>query len=140
VSAANQQHLVLWLLRHEAKDSDEPEALLAAAERSLQKLCTLVAKLMTAAGCQSLVARAIQLAAAEAPFLQGVRAGIVPGACLEGVQESAQGVTSEQKLAGLVAVLAQLIGLLELFIGDDVTRRLVRDEWPDVPLGQGLTV
>jgi hypothetical protein len=141
VSTANilRRQLALWLLRREANESDEPNALLAAAERSLQKLCTRLAKLVTAESCHQLVARAIHLAAVEAPFLQGVRAGMVPGACLEGVQESAQGVMSEQKLAGLVAVLAQLIGLLELFIGDDVTRRLVRDVWPDAPLGLGGT-
>lgn len=139
VSAATKQYLVLWLLRQEANDSEEPEALLTAAERCLQKLCTRLAKLMTAAGCQSLMARAIQLATAEAPFLQGVRAGMIPGACLEGVHEGVQGLDSEQKQAGLVGVLTQLIGLLERLIGEDVTRRLVRDVWPDVPLGPGLT-
>jgi hypothetical protein len=141
VSTANslQEQLALWLLRREANGSDEPNVMLAAAERCLQKLCTRLAKLMTAAGCQSLVARAIHLAAAEAPFLHGVRAGLIPGACLDGVQESAVGLVSEQKQAGLVAVLAQLIGLVEWLIGHDVTRSLVRDVWPDLPLGSGLT-
>ena len=133
--APAQRRLALWLLRREASDGDGPDTTRTAAERSCQKLCVRLASLVTAAGCQSLLARAIHLAAAEAPFLRGVRAGVVPGACLEGVQESIRGVTPEQTQAGLVAVVAHLIGLLALFVGDDVTERLVRDVWPDAPLG-----
>ena len=44
---------------------------------------------------------------------------MVPGASIEGMQESGQGVTVDQKRMGLVAVVAELIGLLEQFVGQD---------------------
>jgi len=131
--------LAAWLLEQETDDAADPDAVLAAAERTCQKLCTRLAKLVTVAGCQSLLARAIHLAAAEAPFLRAVRAGTIPGQCLENVQESADGATRQQTQAGLHAVVAHLIGLLVLFIGEGMTGRLVRDVWPDAPLGAGGT-
>jgi len=117
---------------------------LTAAERTCQMLCIRLAKLVTAAGCQSLLARAIHLAAADAPFLRDVRAGMVPGACLEGVQESthaamADGATADQTRAGLEAIITHLVNLLALFIGPDLTGRLVHDVWPDAPLGADHT-
>ena len=111
-----------------------PDAFKAAAERTCQKLCTRLARLVTAAGCQSLLARAIHLAAAEAPFLRGVRAGMLPETCLQGFAESAQGASSEQVQGAVVAVVTQLISLLALFIGDQMTGRLVHDVWPEAPL------
>ncbi len=126
--------LAAWLLQYEGGDADNVDAVLEAAERTCQKLCTRLARLVTTAGCQLLLARAIHLAEAEAPFLQGVRAGTVPGPCLEGVQDSTAGATGEQARSGLVAMIAHLIGLLGLFIGDHLTRRLVHDVWPDAPL------
>jgi hypothetical protein len=127
--------LAAWLLEHETDDPDDPDAALAAAERMCQKLSTRLVKLITVAGCQSLLARAIHLAAAEAPFLRGVRAGTIPGPCLENVRDSTREATYQQAQAGLIAVVAHLIGLLVLFIGEDMTERLVRDVWPDAPLG-----
>jgi hypothetical protein len=129
-----QQQLAVWLLRRDVNDSDEPDVVLGAAERSLQMLCIRLAKLVTASGCELLLARAIHLAAVENPFLRSVRAGLVPGMCLEGLRESGPGATFEQMEAGVVAVSAQFIGLLDTFIGEGVTGRLIRDIWPDAPL------
>jgi hypothetical protein len=129
--------LAAWLLEHETDDPGDPDAALAAAQRTCQKLCTRLAKLVTAAGSQSLLARAIHLAAAEAPFLRGVRAGTIPGPCLENVQDSAHGETYEQTQAGLQAVVAHFVDLLVLFIGESVTGRLVCDVWPTAPLSTG---
>jgi hypothetical protein len=129
--------LAAWLLEHETDSADVPDAFLAAAERTCQKLSTRLAKLVTVAGCQSLLARAIHLAVAEAPFLRGVRAGTIPEPCLENVRDSAREATYQQTQAGLLAVVAHLIGLLVRFIGEDMTERLVRDVWPDAPLGIG---
>ena len=63
----NQRRLAIWLLRRDVNESDEPDVVLGAAERSLQMLCVRLAKLVTASGCQLLLARAIHLAAVEDP-------------------------------------------------------------------------
>ena len=138
-AATHAVRLAEWVLRDETGDGDDPDAVLAAAERICQKLSTRLAKLVTAAGCQSLLARAVHLAAAEAPFVRGVRAGMIPGPCLQNVRDSARGATCQQTQAALIAVVAHLIGLLALFIGDDLTGRLVRDVWPEAPLNAGGT-
>ena len=135
----NQRRLAVWLLRRDVNDSDEPDVVLGAGERSLQMLCVRLAKLVTASGTQLLLARAIHLAAVENPILLSVRAGMVPGLCLEGLRESGAGAAFEQMEAGLEAVVSQLIGLLGLFIGEGVTGRLVRDVWPDAPLSLSET-
>jgi hypothetical protein len=133
---AERSDLAAWLLR-DASDSGEPAGVAASAERSFYQLCTRLSELATPLGCQALLNRAIRLATGEFPFLQGVRAGQLPGECLVGVQQSAQGVKLEHMKAGLVAVMAQLIGLFELFLGEDLVARLVRDVWPDAPLSMG---
>lgn len=138
-SAEAVRPLAAWLLQHEADDAEDPEAFLAAAERASQKLCTRLAKLVTMAGCQSLLERAIHLAAAEAPVLHNVRAGILPGKCLQGLAESAHGAPAEQMQAALVAVVTHLLGLLTQFIGAPMTARLVHDVWPEAPLSPGGT-
>jgi hypothetical protein len=136
--SAEQSYLAAWLLR-ESTDAGELAAVVASAERSFHMLCTRLSELATPNGCQALLNRAIRLAAAEFPFLQGVRAGMLPRECLEGVQESGQGETLEHMKAGLVAVMAQLIGLFELLIGEDLLARLVRHAWPDAPLSMDYT-
>ena len=75
--------------------------------------------------------RAIHLAAAEAPVLRGVRAGMLPETCLQGLAESAQGAPLEQMQVAFLAVVTHLIGLLALFKGDPMTVRLVQDVWPE---------
>ena len=131
------RHVALWVLRQESNGADGADCSQAAVERSCQKLCTRLARLVTAAGSQALVARAIHLAATDAPFLSGLRAGVVPAACLEGVHEATRGVSPELAQTGLVSVMAHLLGLLVTFIGPDVTARIVGDVWPDPPFGRG---
>jgi len=135
---AEPAHLADWLLR-EPSDSGDPGVIAASAERSFHSLCTQLVELATPSGCQALLNRAIRLAAVEFPFLQGVRAGQIPGECLEGVLESGQEVTSEHLKAGLVAVMAQFIDLLELFVGEALMARLIRQVWPDAPLNRDTT-
>ncbi len=126
--------LAEWFLR-DARDASEPEAIVASAERSFHSLCTRLLELATPSGCQVLLNRAIRLASCEFPFLARVRAGRLPGQCLEGVQESVRGVTSEHLKGGLVAVMTRLISLFELFVGETLMAHLIRQGWPDAPLG-----
>ena len=132
--AHDHRHLAARVLG-EANDADNTDAVVTAAERALRVLCVRLTNVLSAAGCQALVARAIRLAAIEFPFLRGVQAGTGPDMCLDGLQDSAHGVSLEQVKAGLVAVVAQLVGLLELLVGTQVTLHLLSDVWPDAPLG-----
>jgi hypothetical protein len=137
VAVANPAHQELagWLLAREIGARDGLGAEVEAAEMVCRKLSRRLAKLVTPAGSQALLARALRLARADFPFLEGVRLGSSPETCLEGLREAAGGVEPAQAREGAVGVLASLWGLLATFIGDELTLRLVRDVWPDARLG-----
>ncbi|PZR99203.1 MAG: hypothetical protein DLM70_15780 [Chloroflexi bacterium] len=124
------------LLTMEMGDQTSLAALPAAAERAFQKLCRLLAELVTRTGCQALVARALHLTRFEFPFLAGVRATTNRDVPLEGLQESLGDVEPAHAHEGLVLLLANLIALLVTFIGEGVTLRLLADVWPDMPREQ----
>ncbi|HEV8635464.1 MAG TPA: hypothetical protein VG370_14655 [Chloroflexota bacterium] len=130
------QELAGWLLAREIGDRDGLDAEVAAAELVCRKLSRRLARLVTSAGCQALLERALHLARAEAPLLEGVRVGASPEICLEGLLERAEGAEPAQARAGMTMVLASLFGLLATFIGDELTLRLVRDVWPDARLDE----
>lgn len=134
-SISAERQLAHWLLVTEMTNSVAPEGLPEAAERVCQKLGMRLARLITLAGFSVLVGRALHLARSEYSFLTAVRAGSPPGQWLEGLSERIQGVESEQARAALTAIVGDIFGLLNTFIGEDLAWRLVRDVWPDAPLG-----
>lgn len=106
----------------------------AAAERVCQKLSRRLSRLVSPAGSQAILSRALHLARINFPFLEGVLAGRPPEACLEGLDERLQDVGSSEASAGLHAVLGAMLDLLVGFIGEDLTVRLVREVWPNLPV------
>jgi hypothetical protein len=129
------QDLARWLLAREMGDRADRADPVGAAESACRKLSECVARLVTVVAFQALLARALHLARAEFPSLAGVRPGPSPDACLEGLSERLEGVEPARATEALAAVLANLLGLLATFIGDDITLRVVRDAWPDARLG-----
>ena len=99
--------------------------------RVCEKLQITVTRFAGSAGFVSLLRRALALARAEAPSLQNLK--VKPDGALEGCEalavEAANG-----KHEGVVAIIAHLLGLLETFVGEPFTLRLVRDAWPDASL------
>lgn len=134
-SISAERRLARWLLAAELTSTVAPEALPDAAERVCQKLGMRLARLITPPGYRVLVGRALHLAGAEFSFLSAVRAGSPPGQCLEGLSERMHGVEPAQAGDALTAVVAGILGLLNTFIGEDLAWRLLRDVWPDAPLG-----
>ena len=80
-------------------------------------------------GFASLLRRALALARADVPALQSVRLG--RDCELEGVEQ----VDGEGTEAA-VALAAHLLTLLVTFIGEPLTVRLVREDWPGEKLDQ----
>jgi hypothetical protein len=104
------------------------------AMRACDKLRAQLAKLAGAAGFRSLLARAVALAIAEAPWLESVR--VDADGALEGFEAASAPQSAAQREAGGAAVVAQLLGLLVTFIGEPLTLRLVGDAWPETNLGE----
>ena len=123
-----------WLLAKEIGAEADACDQSAAAERVCQKLSQRLARLVSPAGSQAILSRALHLARAEFVFLAGVRAGTPPAAYLVGLSERMTNVEAGEARRGLLAVLGLMLDLLVGFIGEDLTFRLVREVWPDLPL------
>ena len=97
-----------------------------------EKLRLTLSQLIGTGGYQGLLARALALATEEVPWLRGVTINV--GGVLEGKEELQAKISPEKFLEGRVVLVAQLLGLLESFIGETLTVRLVREAWPALPL------
>jgi hypothetical protein len=126
--------LASWLLAKEIGAEANASDQSAAAERVCQKLSQRLSRLFSSAGSQAILSRALHLARAEFAFFEGVHAGTPPEACLVGLSEHVRDVEAGEAGKGLVAVLGLLLDLLVGFIGEDLTFRLVREVWADLPL------
>ena len=122
------QELARWLLAHEMEDRPHPRTPLEAAQRVTTKLSAGMTQLVSSDGYRALLRRALYLARAEYPVLEGVGVG-TSDVYLEGLRATGAGHDA------LVAFLAHVIALLARFIGDDLTEKLIRQRWPAAPLG-----
>jgi hypothetical protein len=125
--------LAAWLIAQEIGIEVNPSGILAAAERVCQKLDPHLSRLVSPAGAQALLSRALFVARTEFPFLEGARAGKVSESRLQGLTERIYDIDAVEAGKGLEAVLGILLDLLVGFIGEDLTVRLVREVWPDLP-------
>ncbi len=82
---------------------------------------------MGSTGVRSLVSRALMMARDEADSLRAVQVGA------DGSLEAALADPAEIAAGGVVLV-AQLLGLLAAFVGENVTLGLVREVWPKLAL------
>ncbi len=116
-----------YLLSHEASVRNASDANSSPAVRVSEKLRLPLSSLVGATGFRALLARAVTLAKARAPGLGALQ--VKPDGSLDGLSEISNGEASE---AG-VAVIAEILGLLGIFIGEALTIRLLSDVWPELP-------
>lgn len=123
-----QRLLELEAARLTATDAHAHEAV-----RVLEKLRISLARFAGPDGFASLLRRALALARAEFAPLQTVTAKA--DGSLEGFEQVAADMSNGGADAA-VALVAHLLGLLVIFVGEPLTLRLVRDGWPDAPLSK----
>ena len=116
------------LIAYETRGNKPSEIKTPAACLVGEKLRPHLATLMGNAGFHALLSRALALANAEVPWLRAVH--VNAGGSFEGLDELGAQVDPDEIFEGCVVLLAQLLGLLVAFIGEDLTLRLVRDVWP----------
>jgi len=131
------QTLTWRLLAHEAGERPDAEALADAAERAFDKLRLHLSKLLGTDGFRVLLRRAITLARVEFPWLEGVEAqsdgslkGLAAAAAARGGDSTA--AHDAEVVEGITAVPDHFLGLLQAFIGQDLSLRLLRGVWPQV--------
>ena len=137
VSLPESRHLAERLLTYEAVAGENSEPTQSAAFRVCAKLRRPLITLTGVAGFRSLLSRALTLARAEAPSLSVVQ--VAADGSLEGLDELASQTDKEQARDEGAILIAQLLGLLLTFIGDDLTLRLVQDEWPAAAVDDGVS-
>lgn len=125
------RRLVVRVLAHHAGSDVGAEAFAAATYRAYDDLARVSTQLIGQAGVDALTGRALHLAQQEYPWLvhrrepeqaEGPFAQVI--VCLKR-QDPA--VATE----AAVGVLATLVGLLMIFLGESLTTHLVRKAWPD---------
>jgi len=117
------RELAQRLLAYEAVEAGSATPDAQAVCRVCDKLRRPLTTLAGAAGFRSLLARALTLAKQESPVL---------GAWEVNPNGSLQGLNGEAAQSGPV-LIAHLIGLMNTFIGESLTLRLLHDVWLDLP-------
>jgi hypothetical protein len=107
-----------------AKNSDAFQV----CEKLRPQLATLVGK----EAFRALLAHALALAAAEVPGLHAMH--VKPDGMLAMSEEILAQIDADKFFEGRLVLVAQLLGLLVAFIGENLTVRLIRESWPKVPL------
>ena len=97
-----------------------------------EKLRPQLATLMGTIGVYSLFLRALTLSRQELDSLRTVQ--VKADGSLERADEPEVQSDPEDLAEGSVVLLAQVLGLLVAFIGENLTLRLVRDAWPKLSL------
>lgn len=88
--------------------------------------------LMGRGGFQALLARALVLATADAPWLAAVQ--VLADGELEGLAVAHARLDAAEFSEGEAVLLAQLLGLLVALIGPALTLRLILQIWPQLSL------
>jgi len=110
-----------------------PSELKASADFSVSdKLRPSLATLMGAGGFRALLSRALVLASAEVSWLRGVQ--VNADGTLDGLEDLHAQLDPAEFFEGRVVLLAQLLGLLAAFVGEDLALRLVKDVWPKLSI------
>ena len=97
-----------------------------------EKLRPHLASLMGSVGFRALLSRALVLANTEIIWLRAVQ--VKADGSLEGLEELHAKLDPQEFFEGTVVLVAQLLGLLVAFIGENLTLRMVRDVWPKLSL------
>ena len=132
--SASLRDLARRLLAVEAAGTGDANAQVQAAVRVCEKLRISLTRFAGTDGFASLLRRALALARAEAPALQVVTSN--SNGSLQGL-ESLMADTPNGGPEALVTLVTHLLGLLETFVGEPLTRRLVAEIWPDMLSKEG---
>jgi hypothetical protein len=120
------------LVAHEAKGIKRPNAGLPPVFHVCEKLRPHLATLMGNGGFRAVLSRALVVTSAELPWLGALQ--VNADGALEGWDKPEAQVPPKELMESGVVLVAQLLGLLAAFIGENLTLHLVRDVWPKLSL------
>ena len=133
------RNLARLVLQIEVERGGESADLFHAAEAACEKLSACFAPIVTRAGTEALLSRALFLSRLDFPLLSGVAAGGAGEPCLNGLRQALRVAEHAETTETILAVLANVIALLSVFIGDDLVRRKLNATWPGAVKRTGLS-
>jgi len=118
------------LLTYEAGAGKTSGPIESPALRVYEKLRQSLGEFVGVAGFQSLASRALTLARPEAPSLSTVR--VAADGSIQGLGEieTQFEIDNDQAGEGGIILIARLLGLLRIFLGEALTLSLLRNAWP----------
>jgi hypothetical protein len=123
------RHVAARLIAYEAKENKSPRAKSKADFAVIAKMRLQLTVLMGNGGFRALLSRALALTNAEVPGLRAVQLK-VDGSFEWPESMEKTDADSESIAQGKVILLAQLLGLLVAFIGENLTLQLLHEVWP----------
>ena len=126
------RHFAKRLTVYERRADTPSETIIPPAFQVCEKLRANLGTFMGIAGFRELMLCALPRAQAEIPWLGAVH--VQATGALDGVEELKTKRNPDELFEGGVVLVAQLLGLLVAFIGEQLTLRLVQEIWPEVPL------
>jgi hypothetical protein len=129
-AAPQMRDLAYRLLVYEAGAGKVSEPLESPTLRVYEKLRQSLSTFAGVAAFESLAFRALTQAKSEAPDLWPVQ--VVAGGSLQGLGEFEPEIDMDKDLAGEagIVLIARLLGLLLIFLGEALTLSLLRNAWP----------
>lgn len=119
------------LMTLEAGEAPTAGEVAAGAAGACEKISRRFAPLIGEAGVHALFSRGLTVSAARFPWLATVLV-TSPNASWSHLRACIEKQPAETAREGSVCLLAALLGLLEKFIGQGLTARLLQDVWPEV--------
>ena len=118
------------LLAYEVNAGKTAEPTASATLRVYEKLRQSLSGVAGVAAFESLAFRALTQAKSEAPSLWALQ--VAENGSLKGLGEFESQIDIDKELAGEggIVLIARLLGLLRLFLGEALTLSLLRSAWP----------
>ena len=129
-AAPGMRDLAQSLVTYEAGAGKTPEPMEFPTLRVYEKLRQSLGEFVGVAGFYSLASRALALAKPEAPSLGAAR--VAADGALQGLGEIETQFEIDKNQAGDggIVLIACLLGLLRIFLGEALTLSLLRNAWP----------
>ena len=118
------------LITYEAGPGNASESMESSTLRVYEKLRQSLGEFVGVAGFQSLASRALTLARPEVPSLSAAR--VAADGSLQGMGEIETQIDMDKDRPsdGEIVLIARLLGLLRIFLGEALTLSLLRNAWP----------
>ena len=126
----NMRELARQLLALETQGGIDPDDRARAAVQVCHTLRVALSRLVGPDGFAALLRRTLAVARREVPALGSIH--IQSDGDLAGFEPLAA-ATPDHGSEAAIAIAANLLGLLVTFIGERLTRQIVREAWPDAP-------